>query len=95
MKWWVWLLVACAPSLGLTDTLQFEIGSGGAFASYAKVEIRNQQGQLLYSGSSDGYGRVSPLLPAGDYKVIVATRAGIKSSTVRLSNANVVDTVIL
>jgi hypothetical protein len=82
-------LLACSPSLCFADTLQFELGSGGAFASYAQVQVSNQQGQLVYRGTSDGYGRISTSLPAGDYRVSITTRAGVKSSGVHLSDTNV------
>jgi hypothetical protein len=82
------LLLAWAPAALLADTLQFELGKGGAFVKYAPVEIVTQQGSIVYRGTSDGYGRVSASLPAGDYTIHIGTTSGTKSSSIHLFGKN-------
>jgi len=89
------LLMSCVPVATQADTLQFEVGRGGAFASYAHVEVWTMQGQRVYEGTADGYGRISAPLAAGDYRVSVTTRAGAKSSNVHLTGGNVLHAVTL
>jgi hypothetical protein len=42
----------------------------------------------VYQGTSDGYGRLSAALPAGDYEVSIETRTGVKTTEVHLGGAN-------
>ena len=91
----LWLFVIGTPAITFADTLQLEIGQGGPFASYAQVQLLNPQGNEVYNGTADGYGRVSASLPAGDYRVIVRTRNGTKEASVHLSGANVLQPITL
>jgi hypothetical protein len=90
------LLLAILPVAAFADTLQFQVGTGGAFASYARVQVYSPQGQRVFEGVSDGYGRVSASLPAGDYRVSVAIRSGgVRSATVHVAGADVLRVVTL
>jgi hypothetical protein len=79
------LMLALAPAAALADTLQFQTAEGGAFASYAHVQVWDAQGQVVYNGAVDGYGRLPRTLPAGDYKVSLTTRTGVKTTAVHLA----------
>ena len=95
MRGIVTLMLACGVPTVVADTLQFEVGRGGPFASYARVQISNQHGQHVYSGTSDGFGRVLTKLGAGNYTVRVTTRSGVKTSNVQLRGADVLLRVTL
>ncbi|MFO1323639.1 MAG: hypothetical protein U1F15_06205 [Burkholderiales bacterium] len=76
------VLLACCAPCALADVVQFEIGKGGAYATYASVRAFDAANRQVFSGSSDGYGRVTIAIPPGRYTVRVKTRSGEKSAAV-------------